>query len=192
MSTPPSPRRTTLQQHVVAAILDSAAGVLASRGGHANMTDVSHAAGLARATVYRYFPSRQALLDALVQVARGDASERLEAAGLDDVPVEEGMRRAVRALIDVGDPFVVLAQERAATEPAEFEERVAEPLQRLFARGQADGRIRRDVPTSWLVESLVGLVVSIPSTPPGRGREDTIAAITSLFLDGARGSSPGA
>ena len=56
-------RRQALQQRVGAAILDGAAQIFAVQGEHASMNDVADAAGVARATVYRYFPNRDALLD---------------------------------------------------------------------------------------------------------------------------------
>jgi hypothetical protein len=37
-----------------------------------------------------------------------------------------------------------------------------------------------------LTEVLVGVAVSVLTAKPSRGREDTVAAITSLFLHGAR------
>ena len=150
------------------------------------MNDVATAAGVARATVYRYFPSRQALLDELAQLAVGDASARLTSARIDDVAVAEGVTRAVRALVDVGDYFIVLARERVRPEPEQFEQMLAAPLRRLLERGQSTGEIRADIPSSWLTESLVALVVSVLPFAPSLGREDTIVAITSLFLDGAR------
>ncbi len=182
--------RPALQQRVATAILEAAARVLASDGEHASMNDVAIAAGVARATVYRYFPSRQALLDELAQLAVGDAGARLASARIDDVAVEEGVTRAVRALIDVGDYFIVLARERVRPEPEQFEQMLATPLRRLLERGQSTGDIRGDIPSSWLTESLVGLVGSILPFAPTLGREDTIAAITSLFLDGARARPP--
>src|ERR671932_1602508 len=104
------PRRpadpSALRERVSAAILDAAAHVLAVRGRQASMTDVAAAAGVARATVYRYFPSRQALLEALAEVSVADAGARLASARIDEVPAEEGVRRATRALVEVGDYFL--------------------------------------------------------------------------------------
>src|SRR5919197_2205650 len=105
-----STARSRLQQRVSAAILEAAAEVLATRGEQASMADVAAAAGVGRATVYRYFPNRQALLDELGQFALRGARERLLAASLDKVSVEEGVSRAVRALVGVGDYFVVLTR----------------------------------------------------------------------------------
>lgn len=153
------------------------------------MNDVAAAAGVARATVYRYFPNRQALLDELAALAVRDAETRLASARIDEVVPEEALTRAIRALVDVGDYFIVLARERVRPDREEFERALAAPLRRVFERGQSTGAIRDDVPSSWLTEALVGLVVSALSSTPALGREDTIAAIASLFLDGARSSS---
>lgn len=179
-----------LQQRVAAAILEAAARLLAHAGGQASMNDVAAAAGVARATVYRYFPNRQALLDRLAEIAVTDAGMRLASARIEEVAPDEAVARAVRALVDVGDYFIALARERVRPAPDEFREKIAGPLGRLFERAQASGDIRGDVPSSWLTESLVALVVGALSATPSLGREDAIAAITSMFLDGARSRSP--
>jgi AcrR family transcriptional regulator len=180
--------KSSLRERVSAAILESAAGVLAERE-QASMGDVAEAAGVARATLYRYYPTRDALLEALSQFGLEDAAERLEAAGLDRVAVSEGFTRAVRALVGVGDYFVVLVRERTGPARPDFDRSVAGPLRKLIERGQADGEIREDVNASWLLESLLALVVTVLPSAPALGPEDAVEAIASLFLDGARGPS---
>src|SRR5918911_4987756 len=117
-----SKRQTTLRARVGAAILEAAATVLAERGEQTSMADVAAAAGMARATVYRYFPNREALFEALGRVAVEEAGERLQAGRLQDVPVPEAFERAVRALVSVGDYLVVVSRERSRPDPAEFEQ----------------------------------------------------------------------
>ena len=168
------------------AILEAAAAVLAERGEQASMADVAAAAGMARATVYRYFPNREALFEALGRLAIEEAGERLQAGRLEEVAVPEAFGRAVRALVAVGDSFVVVSRERARPDLAEFERRVASPLRGLIERAQSLGEMRDDLPASWLMESLIGIVVSGLQTQPPLGVDDTVAGITSLFLDGAR------
>jgi TetR/AcrR family transcriptional repressor of mexCD-oprJ operon len=178
--------QTTLRARVSSAILEAAAMVLAERGEQASMADVAAAAGMARATVYRYFPNREALFEALGRLAVEQAGERLQAGRLEEVAVPEAFERAVRALVGVGDSFVVVSRESARPDPEQFEQRVASPLRDLIERAQSLGEVRRDLPASWLMESLIGIVVSGLQTRPSLGVDDTVAGISSLFLDGAR------
>ncbi len=185
---PSSPARKALPERVATAILEGAAHTLAAQGPGASMTDVATAAGVARATVYRYFPNRQVLLEELAVRALRETEDRLSSAGLDEVPTHEGVTRVVRALLDVGDPFIVLARERAR--PQDFDRLLFTPVAALLERGQQRGEIRDDLPVRWLTESLLGVVVSVLTASPQRGREDTVAAITSLVLDGTARRGP--
>lgn len=185
----PAPRQT-LQERVAAAILDGAAQIFAVQGEQASMNDFAEAAGVARATVYRYFPNRETLLDELARAAVSDVDARLASARIDEVAPEEGIARAVRALVDVGDSFVLLARERQRSDPERFERRLTQPLRRLFERGQAGGDIRDDITSARLTESLIGLIVGVLTSTPALGREDMTATITGLFLDGARARGP--
>jgi TetR/AcrR family transcriptional regulator, mexCD-oprJ operon repressor len=185
----PAPRQA-LQQRVAAAILDGAAQLFALQGAQASMNDVAEAAGVARATVYRYFPNRETLLDELARAAVSDVDARLESARIDEVTPEEGIARAVRALVDVGDGFVLLTRERLRSDPEQFERRLIQPLRRLFERGQAGGDIRDEITSARLTESLIGLIVGVLTSSPPLGREDMTATITGLFLDGARARGP--
>ena len=181
-----SNQETPLRARVSAAILEAAAAVLAEHGEQASMADVAAAAGMARATVYRYFPNREALFEALGRVAVEEAGERLRAGRLEQVAVPEAVERAVRALVVVGDSFVVVSRQSARPDPAQFESQIASPLRELIERAQFLGEMRSDLPAAWLTESLIGIVVSGLQTRPSLGVEDTVAGITSLFLDGAR------
>ncbi|MDQ6729526.1 MAG: TetR/AcrR family transcriptional regulator, partial [Actinomycetota bacterium] len=173
--------RQALQQRVATAILDGAAQIFALHGDQASMNDVAEAAGVARATVYRYFPNREALLDELAQAAVSDVDARLAAARIGEVTPEEGIARAVRALVDVGDSFVLLARERLRSDPERFEVELIQPVRQLFERGQSDGDIRTDIAGARLTESLIGLIVSVLTSAPRLGKEDMIATITGLF-----------
>jgi TetR/AcrR family transcriptional regulator, mexCD-oprJ operon repressor len=181
--------RPALQQRVAEAILEGAARLFATEGDHASMNEVAEAAGVARATVYRYFPNREALLDELAQTAVRDVDTRLASARIDAVAPEEGVARAVRALVEVGNLFVVLARERRRSGADHFEG-IVEPIRQLIERGQTSGDIRDDITAARLTESLIGLLVGMLTSTPVLGREDMTATITGLFLDGARARGP--
>jgi TetR/AcrR family transcriptional regulator, mexCD-oprJ operon repressor len=182
--------RQALQERVAAAILDAAGQLFALEGERASMNDVAAAAGVARATVYRYFPNRDVLLDALGEATLSDVESRLESARIDEVEPEEGIARAVRALVETGSSFVLLARGRLRSDPARFKRALESPLRRLFERGQAEGVVRDDIASARLTESLIGQIASVLTSTPPLGREDMSATVIGLFLDGARARGP--
>jgi TetR/AcrR family transcriptional repressor of mexCD-oprJ operon len=183
-------QRQLLQERVSTAIVVAAAELLATREATASMADVAAAAGMARATVYRYFPTREALLTRVGEVAIGDAGARLQDASLDSVPPQEAVTRAVRAFFDVGDYFIVLARERVQVDPARRRILIEDPLGQVFARGQKARIFRDDVPPEWLASALVSLVEAVASSPRPLGRDDTVERVSSVFIDGIRRARP--
>jgi AcrR family transcriptional regulator len=183
-------QRQLLQERVAGTIVAAAAELLATRGTDTNMSDVAAAAGMARATVYRYFPTREALLDRVAEVAITDAGARLAEARPDSVHPEEGLVRAVRAFFDVGDYFIVLARERVRVDPKRREKLIEEPLRRVFSRGQKMRVFRKDVPPDLLAAALLSLVEAVASRSPALGRDDAVERVATVFLDGIRRAEP--
>jgi TetR/AcrR family transcriptional regulator, mexCD-oprJ operon repressor len=184
MSQPASPRH----DRTAAAILDAAALMLAGRGASANMAEVAAASGVSRATLYRYYPSRETLLRALAAQALTDAGSRVADAGLERCPVPEAIERIVRALLAVGDRYAVLLSEQVDPDPAEAERVVGAPLRAVFARGIEEGVLRDDLPPEVLQELFGGLLTAAIKLVGERrlGLEEAAAITTALFLDGAR------
>lgn len=147
------------------------------------MADVAATAGIARATLYRYFPTREALLQELEAAANAEAGRRLLEANLGQAPVEEALARAIRALVGVGEHFLVLLRERRPPEPG-----FTAPLAALIERGREEGQFRDDIPVATLVESLLVLVGVCVRTGAavGMGAEDVSSTALRLFLTGAQ------
>jgi AcrR family transcriptional regulator len=188
MATAPTSSGVPRHDRTAAAILDAAARVFSESGGPCNIADVAAEAGVSRATLYRYFPDREALLHALAGQALADIAARLADAGLERAPVEEAIERIVRALIAVGDRYAVLIRERVEVDPAEAERLLGTPMRAVFARGIESGLLRQDIPAEVLLELFGGaLVAAVKLTGKGRlGAEEASAAAASVFLDGAR------
>jgi AcrR family transcriptional regulator len=152
------------------------------------MADVAAAAGVSRATLYRYYPHREALLDALSSQAIADAAARLADAGLERAPVEEAIERIVRALVAVGDRYAVLINEHVNVDHDKADRCVGEPIRAVFARGIEAGLFRQDIDPEILLELFGGALIGALKLNARRqlGVEEASAAAASVFLDGAR------
>jgi AcrR family transcriptional regulator len=180
--------RNAVRDHISSAILDAAAGVLSKKGDTASMEDVAAAAGMGRASVYRYFPRRDDLLCALAEAALEDAHRRITEADLDRTPVPEALARVARAMVACGTKFAVLTHDRSHIDRDRIEALIGRPVRAVFQRGQADGTLRADVTPDMLAELFGGLMQAAWQMTAREefGVERASAAMTSLFLDGAR------
>ena len=178
-----------------AAILATAARVLAERP-DASTGDIAAAAGVGRATLYRYFPTREALLEALEAQAHEELAARITDAGLDRVPVPEALERLLRAFLAVSDCYVVLVREHELGKDhhgmdahhKQMDSELEAPIQAVFQRGVDDGILRDDLGTDALMELFGGIVLASlkAGVPRTLGVEETAATVVSYFLDGAR------
>src|ERR1700749_2006940 len=76
-------------------VLDTAAALFAERGDETQMADVARAAGVGIGTVYRHFPTRRALIEA---VAERRFAEILTCARRDSLPNPD-VRQALAGLL---------------------------------------------------------------------------------------------
>jgi len=154
-------RRRADAERNIAAILD--AGLeLVSRDPEANVAEIARAAGVGRVTLYGHFPSREALIDAIMAHAIARANQALDAVDLDEGSAPSALTRLIgsswpilnqhRQLMVAGTRHLGPTRMRAHHDPA------MSRVERLVVRGQADGQIRTDLPRSWLVTTFYTLL----------------------------------
>jgi TetR/AcrR family transcriptional repressor of mexCD-oprJ operon len=169
-------------------LIDAAARVFTERGTSAAMAEVAAAAGVGRATLYRYFPSREALLEGLVKAAAAEVESRIADAEIDTVDVREGLSRLCRGFMTAGARYAFLATmgDEAAKEP-EQERHLAGPVRALLERGVEEGVLRADLGAEVLLAHFSGLIAQMMRVLARGdiGPERASAAIVSLFFDGA-------
>lgn|SRR5487761_2393540 len=177
-----------IRAQITSAILEAAASVIAVHGDSMSMADVAAAAGVGRATLYRYFNSRECLIRALASAAIGDAEERLDAADLDNIPVPQALERATRALLTAGQHFSAVIEDRRFIDPAELHERIGRRILAIFARGVEDESLRSDLSADTLARLWGGMLDAMLRSPliDEYGVERATSAVTETFLGGAR------
>jgi AcrR family transcriptional regulator len=145
----------------IAAIVD-AATELFSRGQAVSMSEVARAAGVGRVTLYAHFPSRDALLDAVLDHAVAEADRAVAAAQVDGEPADEALIRLARTSWQVLNRHrslrVNTMDEVGAQRLRARHDPVLARVEQLVARGQDEGTVRPDLPRSWLVTALYSLL----------------------------------
>jgi AcrR family transcriptional regulator len=159
----PVPSRRADAERNIAAILEAGTRLLSSDP-TASVADIAKAAGVGRVTLYGHFPSREALVDAVVDHAVGVADAVLEDPAIDTAPAPEAMAELLRSsweILDRHGRLFVAADRIMATERIrEHHEGPLRRVERLIARGQRDGDFRTDLPLSWLVTTFFSLIHS--------------------------------
>jgi AcrR family transcriptional regulator len=182
-TTPGRPKRADARRNHER-VLTAAREAFAEGGESTALEEIARRAGVGIGTLYRHFPTRQALLEALYVNEVAEVSR--SAAELDDADPWKALsdwferligyfatkRALAQELVNYLDPDAPLFREcRAALFAA------GEPL---LKRGQDAGVVRTDVDFSDLLH-MVGGITKMPASDPGQ-----IEHVLHIALDGLR------
>jgi len=157
---PASHRRRSDARRSIDAIIGAARTVLGERP-DASMEDIAAAAGVSRQTVYAHFPSRGALIGALIGAAGAETLAALDAAGLDSAPPADALERflsigwqMLRRYPLLLDPALTRIPLPGGSDPHRA---VTARLERLIRRGQRTGEFDCTLPATWQAAAVLGL-----------------------------------
>ncbi|MGW3591756.1 TetR/AcrR family transcriptional regulator [Streptomyces fungicidicus] len=192
-STAPAPRQRRDARRNRDLLVEAAHAVFGEQGLDAPLDVIARRAGVGNATLYRHFPSRAALVDAVFRGQLTDtmaAGERARTAS----DAWEGLNDYLRAV------FTTLAADRGTNDLMTTRLPDVEALQAVHAhnratvdllldRARAQGSVRPDVTTEDLLFALAALGRAVPpltaATTPDAWRRPL-----ALFLDGLRAAPP--
>ena len=182
-SAAPTRRRRSDARRSIDAIIGAARSVLGERP-DASMEDIAAAAGVTRQTVYAHFPSRDALILALLDAAGAETFAAIDAARLDTAPPAEALARFLDMCWQLLDRFPLLLDPALIRIPRpsgpDPHDAATAMLERLIQRGQRTGDFDRALNASWLAAAIVGLIHTAAGQVAA-GRLTTDAAATVLL-----------
>lgn len=153
-------RRRSDADRSATAVLEAAVRVLGRRP-EASMEEIAAAAGVARQTVYAHYPSRQALLSAVIGKITDDVIATIDAAGIDTGSAYEALMRWLDTSWGLLDRYPLLLHPSVATiDPQESHEShlpITSRLERLIRRGQDAGEFNPDLSVTWLLAATMAL-----------------------------------
>ncbi|MEA2395552.1 MAG: hypothetical protein QOJ82_3443 [Solirubrobacteraceae bacterium] len=161
---------------------------------HVGMADVAASAGVSRATVYRHFPAREALIAAIHQHAVEHGERALAQCRLDEGSATDALRRLAGAWLEVAEryAFPQLAAQvelNISDEAREHQRRVfREPLLALLERGQAAGEFSSALSAQWAARVFGALLLAgARAVSDGTlSREGAPDAVFRTLLEGLR------
>jgi AcrR family transcriptional regulator len=160
-------------------VLAAARRAFAEQGFAVPLDEIAAAAGVGPGTVYRHFPTKEALFEAVsvanVEELAADARARAEAADPDLAFAGFLDRLADQALAkrDLPDAFAGAGADAMAAAVADMHD----ALGALLAKAQEAGGVRRDVSVTDLIALLKGLLHAVRGDPDPDVRHRLLAVV---------------
>jgi len=150
-------------------LLAMAAEAFTRNDGPVSLEGIARAAGVGIGTLYRHFPSREALVEAVYRAELAEVSAAAQAMIDEHPPVEalrhwmnryaefvaakKGMAESLRMILATG-----------TIEPSDSRVSIVTAMETLLRAGAADGSLRHDLEADDVVTSLLGILLTSSST----------------------------
>jgi len=167
-------------------ILEAATTVFAERGLEATLDDVAHCAGVGVGTVYRRFPGKEALVEALFEKAvDGMVELAVQAGSITDS--WDGLvwfmeKASQRQAEDLGLRDVIMHGMYGRERITRARERIVPAVDRLVERAQRDRHLRADIVAADI--PIIELMVNSVATYTSRLAPDLWRRYLTILLDG--------
>jgi AcrR family transcriptional regulator len=168
-------------------VLEAAKVVFSAGGADASLDAVARRAGVGIGTLYRHFPTREALYEAVYRrevEQLGDLAERL----VNEAKPVDALRRWLRSNVEFvatkkGMSAALALAAQGSPELKSYSlDRLSKAVGVILDRGVATGEIRSDVSPEDLIRALVGMCYVHDQA----GWQSTVLRLLDVFVDGLR------
>jgi AcrR family transcriptional regulator len=168
-------------------LMDAAKAGFAEVGLNVSLEEIARRAGVGIGTLYRHFPSREAVVEA---VYRREVEHLAEAVPqlLETSPAGEALHRWMHLFVDyiatkrLIAPSLGAAAGRSSTLYATSAELITRAISTLVKRAVASGDVRKDIDPPDLLRALVGVSYGNPDA----GWEASARRLIDILMDGLR------
>jgi len=168
-------------------VLEAAKAVFSAGGSDASLEAVAKRAGVGIGTLYRHFPTREALFEAVYRREVDQLSDLAEQLKSAPDPVD-ALRRWMRSNVELVATkkgmiaALALAVQTSSELYAYSFDRLTKAVAGLLDRAVAAGEIRADVSAEDLLRALIGMCY-LHDQP---GWQSTVLRLMDVFIDGLR------
>lgn len=168
-------------------VLEAAKAVFSAGGSDASLEAVAKRAGVGIGTLYRHFPTREALFEAVYRREVDQLSDLAETLKSAPAPVD-ALRRWLRANVELVATkkgmiaALALAVQTSSELYAYSFDRLTKAVGTLLDRAVIAGEIRADVSAEDLLRALIGMCY-LHEQP---GWQSTVLRLMDVFVDGLR------
>ncbi|GAA0964851.1 TetR/AcrR family transcriptional regulator [Acrocarpospora macrocephala] len=168
-------------------LVAAAATVFAEEGANAPLDKIARAAGIGNATMYRHFPTREALLEAVLHDVYRELialAEQLSTV----TPAIDAVDRWLRAFInysqtylDLPEPIIAAAYDETSALYASCKA-MRSVATRLIGRAQEDGTLRADIDILDLCAQASGIAWATQRSPD----REQVTRMLAMLINGLR------
>jgi AcrR family transcriptional regulator len=169
-------------------VLEAAKIVFSAGGPEASLDAVARAADVGIGTLYRHFPTREALYEAVYRrevQQLADLAEQLKEKAQPVDALRQWMRSNVKFVATkkgMSEALALAAHKNAELFSYSFD-RLTRAVGRLLDRAIAAGEIRDDVTPEDLLRALIGMLYNMHDKP---GWQTSALRLVDVFIDGLR------
>jgi AcrR family transcriptional regulator len=172
------------------ALIDAAKAGFAEVGLNVSLEEIARRAGVGIGTLYRHFPTREAVVEA---VYRREVEQLAEAAPqlLETLPAAGALHKWMHLFVDyiatkrLIAPSLGAAAARTSPLYATSAELITRAITMLVRRAVASGEVRKDIDPSDLLRAMVGVSYGNPDA----GWQASARRLIDILMDGLRRKS---